>query len=191
MYDVNKTGVLTKQAIDSIFSTLENHQPLWNDLLIEEPFLYELSFIHSSYSMKPGCPENCYSNEDNNLTLTGWISEWSLMMHLAPQRTVNTIIALGYNDDPTLLYTITRPKEYDWEKYQILRRNIVHAFLFGEKAVGKVSIDSFLFILVFITTTFITISFIFNICSFNASNYNDCTRKTTFTEIRREIIDFE
>ena len=51
----------------------------------------------------------------------------------------NTIIALGYNDDPTLLYSITRPKEYDWEKYQILRRNVVHAFLFGEKAVGKVN----------------------------------------------------
>ena len=42
MYDVNKTGVLTQQAIESIFSTLENHQPLWNDLLIEEPFLYTL-----------------------------------------------------------------------------------------------------------------------------------------------------
>ena len=88
--------------------------------------------------MTPGCPDNCFSNEDNLLTLTGWMSEWNLLIRIAPEFTVNAIIALGYNDDPSLLYTVTRAKAYDWEKYQMLRRNVIHAFLFGEKAVGKV-----------------------------------------------------
>lgn len=90
--------------------------------------------------MTPGCPENCFSNEDNQLTLTGWISEWNLMVRIAPELTINMIIALGYSDDISLLYTVTRCKIYDWERYQILRRNVAHAFVFGEKGVGKVLI---------------------------------------------------
>ena len=89
--------------------------------------------------MMPGCPDNCFRNEEDYLTLTGWISEWCLMIHIAPERTINMLIELGYHDDPSLLYNVTKSKPFDWERYQILRRNVVHAFLFGEKAVGKVS----------------------------------------------------
>ena len=88
--------------------------------------------------MQPGCPMNCFSNENNDLTLSGWLSEWVLMLRIAPQLTIDTIVRLGYHDDPALLYVITREKADDWEKYQILRRNVVHAFLFGKAGVGKV-----------------------------------------------------
>ena len=60
------------------------------------------------------------------------------MLRIAPQLTIDTIVMLGYHDDPALLYVITREKADDWEKYQILRRNVVHAFLFGKAGVGKV-----------------------------------------------------
>jgi hypothetical protein len=88
--------------------------------------------------MKPGCPTNCFSNENNDITLTGWISEWILLLHIEPMRTLQTIIDLGFSGDITSIYIITRNKDYDWMKYQMLRRNVVHAFMFGEKGVGKV-----------------------------------------------------
>ena len=91
-------------------------------------------------SMQPGCPMNCFSNENNDITVSGWLSEWILMLHIAPEETLAMMVTLGYSDDPSLLYIVTKEKKDDWEKYQILRRNVVHAFLFGKSGVGKVTI---------------------------------------------------
>ena len=90
--------------------------------------------------MQPGCPMNCFSNENNDITLSGWLSEWILMLHVAPEATLAAMVTLGYSEDPELLYIVTKEKKDDWEKYQILRRNVVHAFLFGKSGVGKVMI---------------------------------------------------
>jgi singapore isolate B (sub-type 7) whole genome shotgun sequence assembly, scaffold_18 len=62
------------------------------------------------------------------------------MLHIAPEETLAMMVTLGYSDDPSLLYIVTKEKKDDWEKYQILRRNVVHAFLFGKSGVGKVTI---------------------------------------------------
>lgn len=88
--------------------------------------------------MNPACPHNCFSNENNDLTLTGWLSEWILMLHVAPEVTLQTLVLLGYADDISLLYVVTQPRQVDWEKRSMLRRNVAHAFLFGDKGVGKV-----------------------------------------------------
>lgn len=88
--------------------------------------------------MNPACPRNCFSNENNDLTLTGWLSEWILLLHVAPEVTLHTLVLLGYADDLSLLYTVTQPRQVDWEKRSMLRRNVAHAFLFGDKGVGKV-----------------------------------------------------
>ena len=39
----------------------------------------------------------------------------------------------------SLLFTVTQPRQVDWEKRNMLRRNVAHAFMFGDKGVGKVS----------------------------------------------------
>ena len=89
-------------------------------------------------SMHPICPLNCLSNENNDITLSGWLCEWMLMLRIAPRETLEAIVQLGYAEDPALLFMVTKEKTEDWDKYQILRRNVVHAFLFGQAGVGKV-----------------------------------------------------
>lgn len=142
------------------------------------------------YSMTPGCPSNCFSNEDNHITLTGWISEWNLMIRIAPEQTVNAMIALGFHDDPSLLYLVTRNKTQDWEKYQILRRNVAHAFLFGEKAVGKVWIDSMCWV-VFLATTSLAISSNSHLCTFFSRINSGSACQASNTKIRGKDVDYE
>ena len=89
--------------------------------------------------MHPIWPLNCLSNENNDITLSGWLCEWMLMLRIAPRETLEAIMQLGYAEDPALLFMITKEKTEDWDKYQILRRIVVHAFLFGQSGVGKVS----------------------------------------------------
>ena len=90
--------------------------------------------------MTPGCPWNCPSNENNDITKAGWLSEWALMLRVAPARTLRTLVELGYAGDPAELFVVTREKQNDWEHFQLLRRHVVHAYLFGQSGVGKVRI---------------------------------------------------
>ena len=137
-YDVNKTGVLTEKELNSVFAPIEDAMPLWTQLRKEHHVLCVQWFL-LIHSMNPTCPQNCYSNENNDLTLTGWVSEWILMLHIAPDLTLQTLVFLGYSDDISLLFTVTQPRQVDWEKRNMLRRNVAHAFMFGDKGVGKVS----------------------------------------------------
>ena len=105
-YDVNKTGVLTEKELNSVFAPIEDAMPLWTQLRKEHHVLCVQWFL-LIHSMNPTCPRNCYSNENNDLTLTGWVSEWILMLHIAPDLTLQTLVFLGYSDDISLLFTVS------------------------------------------------------------------------------------
>ena len=128
-YDAGKTGVLTREGLFEVFASLPSMRPLWETLAGER----------NEY-MHPICPLNCLSNENNDITLSGWLCEWMLMLRIAPRETLEAIVQLGYAEDPALLFMVTKEKTEDWDKYQILRRNVVHAFLFGQSGVGKTTI---------------------------------------------------
>lgn len=47
MYDVHKTGVLSRENLNAIFGTIESQEPLWEKLKNEHHFLYDwIPVIH-------------------------------------------------------------------------------------------------------------------------------------------------
>lgn len=40
MYDIHKTGVLSRESLNAIFGTVESQEPLWEKLKNEHHFLY-------------------------------------------------------------------------------------------------------------------------------------------------------
>lgn len=88
--------------------------------------------------MTPGFPWNCRTNENGHLTFAGWSSLWELLLRCDAAATLRWLVLLGWDDEVCLLYVVTKPKQEDWRSNNYLRRHVVHAFAFGDSAVGKV-----------------------------------------------------
>lgn len=88
--------------------------------------------------MNPGFPANCRMNENGHLTFAGWSSLWDLMLRCDPKLTLEWLVQLGWDEEMCMLYVVTKPKKEDWSNSNYLRRNVIHAFAFGDRAVGKV-----------------------------------------------------
>lgn len=88
--------------------------------------------------MTPGFPWNCRTNENGYLTFAGWSTLWELLLRCDAAATLRWLVLLGWDDEVCLLYVVTKPKQEDWRSNNYLRRHVVHAFAFGDSAVGKV-----------------------------------------------------
>ena len=67
------------------------------------------------------------------------ISRLAMDVHqLLEHLDLKDVVLLGWDDEVCLLYVVTKPKQEDWSNNNYLRRHVVHAFAFGDSAVGKV-----------------------------------------------------
>uniref|UniRef100_A0A5B7BEV4 Putative Mitochondrial Rho GTPase 1 n=1 Tax=Davidia involucrata TaxID=16924 RepID=A0A5B7BEV4_DAVIN len=113
LYDIDGDGSLRPPELEDLFSTAPESP--WN----EAPYR-----------------EAAEKTALGGLSLDGFLSEWALMTHLDPIRSVEYLIYIGYAGDPSSAIRVTRRRRLDRKKQQS-ERNVFQCFVFGPKEAGK------------------------------------------------------
>ncbi|KAK8949923.1 Rac-like GTP-binding protein 1 [Platanthera guangdongensis] len=113
MFDSDNDGVLQPMEIDDLFSTAP-----------DSPW--------SEYPYKDAAERNVLGG----LSLEGFLSQWAMMTLLDPVGSLANLIYIGYGNEPSLAFHITRRRRQDRKKQQS-HRNVLQCFVFGPKNAGK------------------------------------------------------
>ncbi|KAG0596001.1 hypothetical protein M758_UG216000 [Ceratodon purpureus] len=103
----------------------------------------KLQELEELFSTKPSSPweESIYrdaaeTNSVGGLTLNGFLSSWSLMTLMEPQKSLAHLIYIGYPGDASSAFRITRRRRLDRKK-QRSQRVVFQAYVFGATNSGK------------------------------------------------------
>ncbi|KDE06290.1 mitochondrial Rho GTPase 1 [Microbotryum lychnidis-dioicae p1A1 Lamole] len=131
-FDKDRDGALAACELDDLFSTSPGNPWLAN-----------------------GFPGTTITNDGGNVTLQGWLAQWSMTTLLEPRVTLAYLAYLGYShsggnggsgigpglksSDPTSALIITRPRKQDRKKGTV-QRNVFLAYVLGAAGSGKTNL---------------------------------------------------
>jgi len=101
------------------------------------------SEINDLFEISPGqpwgknFPSQTVVNKDGNVTLQGWIAQWSMTTLLDYKVTLRYLAYLGFEFPPQAI-TVTRGRRGD-VNHKKITRNVFQAFVFGARRSGKSS----------------------------------------------------
>ena len=84
-------------------------------------------------------PNGAKTDSRGNITLAGWLAEWTMITLLRPKLTLLYLYFLGFDRSKEEAIRFTRPRSVENENNN-LQRNVVRAFVFGAHGVGKSSL---------------------------------------------------
>lgn len=85
-------------------------------------------------------PDTTVTSENGQISLQGWLAQWSMTTLLSHQTTLEYLAYLGYPDTPrTSALQITRPRKSDRRKGK-LSRNVLLGYVCGAAGSGKTSL---------------------------------------------------
>ncbi|GMF19245.1 unnamed protein product [Phytophthora lilii] len=117
-FDANKDNNIAENEVEAIFSICEDESAPWTTCsAISSPLLYERTMVDG----KP------------TLSLAVWLACWSFVAQENPQKLLETLFYLGYNDKlfPAIEFVnLTR-------KATRIDRNVVSCYIFGAPESGK------------------------------------------------------
>ncbi|KAJ3532773.1 hypothetical protein NM688_g7374 [Phlebia brevispora] len=117
VYDKDKDGALNEEELDDLFSTSPGNP--W----VSQKF-----------------PETTEVNERGNVTLAGWLAQWSMTTLLSYKQTLEYLAYFGYPEEPrTSALQITRPRKAERRKGHSTR-NVFLCYVCGAAGSGKTSL---------------------------------------------------
>ncbi|KAL3849352.1 hypothetical protein ACJIZ3_011234 [Penstemon smallii] len=103
-----------------------------------EKVIYFSLFFYSSHFPWNEAPYQHATEKTatGGLFLDKFLSLWALMLLLDPNRSVKTLLYIGYDSDPSSSIRITCRRRSDRKKQQT-KRNVYQCFVFGQEDAGK------------------------------------------------------
>ncbi|GMF26017.1 unnamed protein product [Phytophthora fragariaefolia] len=120
-FDANKDNNIAENEVEDIFSICEDESAPWTTCsAISSPLLYERTMVDG----KP------------TLSLAVWLACWSFVAQENPQKLLETLFYLGYNDKlfPAIEFVKSRSLT---RKSMKIERNVVSCYIFGSPDSGK------------------------------------------------------
>ncbi|KAG6975049.1 hypothetical protein JG687_00000001 [Phytophthora cactorum] len=120
-FDANKDNNIAENEVEDIFSICEDESAPWTTCsAISSPLLYERTLVDG----KP------------TLSLAVWLACWSFVAQENPQKLLETLFYLGYNDKlfPAVEFVKSRSLT---RKATRIERNVVSCYIFGSPESGK------------------------------------------------------
>ncbi|KAF4028676.1 EF hand associated [Phytophthora infestans] len=120
-FDANKDNNLAENEIEDIFSICEDESAPWTTCsAISSPLLYERTLVDG----KP------------TLSLAVWLACWGFVAQENPQKLLETLFYLGYNDKlfPAVEFLKSRSLT---RKVARIERHVVSCYIFGSPESGK------------------------------------------------------
>ncbi|PIA30248.1 hypothetical protein AQUCO_05700154v1 [Aquilegia coerulea] len=120
-FDHDSDGALQVAELDDLFSTAP-----------ESPWI------------EPPYKDAAESTATGGISLDGFLSKWSLMTLLEPNKSLANLIYIGYVGDPASAFDITKARRLNSTKKQS-ERKVLQSFVFGPNGAGKSALlNSFL-----------------------------------------------
>ncbi|KAI9907499.1 hypothetical protein PsorP6_003723 [Peronosclerospora sorghi] len=120
-FDANKDDNICESEMDAIFSICEDESAPWLTCSgVSPPLLYETNIVDSK----------------STLSLEVWLACWSFVAQENPQKALETLFYLGYNDklSPAIEFVESRCLT---RKAMSTDRNVVSCYVFGSSNSGK------------------------------------------------------
>ncbi|KAJ8561686.1 hypothetical protein ON010_g7997 [Phytophthora cinnamomi] len=120
-FDANKDNNIAENEVEAIFSICEDESAPWTTCsAISSPLLYERTMVDG----KP------------TLSLAVWLACWSFVAQENPQKLLETLFYLGYNDKlfPAIEFVKSRSLT---RKAMRIDRNVISCYIFGSPDSGK------------------------------------------------------
>jgi len=119
------------------FTDLFKHFDKDEDGALSQSELNDLFEISPGQPWGKNFPNQTVVNKEGNITLQGWIAQWSMTTLLDFKITLRYLAYLGF-ENPSQAITVTRGRRGDVKKKKITR-NVFQAFVFGAPGSGKSS----------------------------------------------------
>ncbi|KAL3666632.1 hypothetical protein V7S43_008254 [Phytophthora oleae] len=120
-FDANKDNSIAENEVEAIFSICEDESAPWTTCsAISSPLLYERTMVDG----KP------------TLSLAVWLACWSFVAQENPQKLLETLFYLGYNDKVFPAVEFVKSRSLTRKAIRI-ERNVVSCYIFGSPASGK------------------------------------------------------
>ncbi|KAL5707458.1 hypothetical protein ACHQM5_018358 [Ranunculus cassubicifolius] len=120
-FDHDSDGYLQVEELDDIFSTAPESP--WSD---------------APYKDAAEC------STSGGISLDGFISKWSLMTLLEPQKSLANLVYIGYVGDPASAFRVTKARRLESQNKQS-EREVFQCYVIGPKGAGKSALlNSFL-----------------------------------------------
>lgn len=120
-FDANKDNNIAENEVEAIFSICEDERPPWTTCsAISSPLLYEITMVDG----KP------------TLSLAAWLACWSYVAQENPQKLLETLFYLGYNDQLFPAISFLKSRALTREAAEI-ERNVVSCYIFGSPEARK------------------------------------------------------
>jgi len=129
LFDHDSSGALTPASLEKLFAPTTGLPPSW----IETNF-----------------PTSCVRNEHGDVTLQGWLAQWSMSTFVDPRTTLAYLGYLGFTPpDPSrqtsaAALKTTKPrkraKSGNYRANQKVERTVLHAYVLGSSGSGKSSL---------------------------------------------------
>ncbi|ETI31164.1 hypothetical protein F442_21687 [Phytophthora nicotianae P10297] len=120
-FDANKDNNIAENEVEDIFSICEDESAPWTTCsAISSPLLYERTLVDGKPTM----------------SLEVWLACWSFVAQENPQKLLETLFYLGYNDKlfPAVEFVKSRSLT---RKAMRIERNVVSCYIFGSPESGK------------------------------------------------------
>ncbi|KAL2106594.1 hypothetical protein VUR80DRAFT_6525 [Thermomyces stellatus] len=128
LFDRNKDGVLDRNELEELFAPTPGLPKSWTD---------------SDF------PSSTVRNEAGDITLQGWLAQWSMTTFLEPKTTLEYLAYLGFEpsnpkDSTISALKVTKPRKRR-RRLDKVERTVVHCYVLGAPGAGKSSLlDTFL-----------------------------------------------
>ena len=107
-----------------------------------------LFYIHFSIHCSPliaprlrmNSPLHVETDAHGRVDPSSWITEWQLRVRIDPALATSALVQMGWSGTPEELVMKVGEKEVDWEENGVWRSRVVHVFVVGMTAVGKVGL---------------------------------------------------
>ncbi|CAI5720071.1 unnamed protein product [Peronospora destructor] len=120
-FDANKDNNIAENEVEAIFSICEDECAPWATCSsISSPLLYEKNMVDG----KP------------TLSLAVWLACWSFVGQENPQKLLETLFYLGYNDKLSPAIEFVKGRNLT-RKAARIDRNVVSCYIFGSRSSGK------------------------------------------------------
>ncbi|KAJ3277074.1 ERMES complex Ca(2+)-binding regulatory GTPase gem1 [Terramyces sp. JEL0728] len=114
IFDKDNDGALNQQELEDLFSTAPAIP--WEDTAHKQ----------------------CFTNEEGNITLQGFLAQWSMITLLNYKTTLSYLAYLGFFDsDTTKALKVTKPRKQDRKRGGKIQRDVFLSYVFGAAGSGK------------------------------------------------------
>ncbi|KAK8813369.1 hypothetical protein WA158_002961 [Blastocystis sp. Blastoise] len=120
-YNKNPDKCLSPTEIASLFEPLPDRLPPWTHVNEDVQLFFSPSF-----------PQNTLSNDIGCVTLPGYLSMWSLYMHICPYECIYSIMQLGFGETFEDVAILTNTHAEDSYRYNLYKRSVTHSFIIGQ-----------------------------------------------------------